>query len=69
MDLYYLPGSAPCRAVLMTLKAVGIYDQVNLKLVNLMAGEHLTPEYLKVISQSLQLNDNRMIDFCSFVCF
>lgn len=47
LDFYYLPGSAPCRAVLMTAKAVGV--DLNLKLVNLMAGEHLTPEYLKVI--------------------
>lgn len=46
IDLYYLPGSAPCRAVLMTAKAVGV--ELNLKLVNLMNGEHMTPEYLKV---------------------
>lgn len=46
IDFYYVPGSAPCRAVRMTAKAVGV--DLNLKLTNLMAGEHLTPEYLKV---------------------
>jgi glutathione S-transferase len=46
MDFYYLPGSAPCRAVQMTAKAVGV--ELNLKKTNLMAGEHMTPEFLKV---------------------
>jgi hypothetical protein len=46
MDFYYLPGSAPCRAVMMTAKAVGV--ELNLKLTNLMAGEHMKPEFLKV---------------------
>lgn len=46
LDFYYTPGSAPCRAVQMTAKAVGV--ELNLKLTNLMAGEHLKPEYLKV---------------------
>lgn len=49
MDLYYKPGSPPCRAVLMTAKAVGV--ELNLKRVELMAGEHLTPEYLKLNPQ------------------
>lgn len=48
IDFYYLPGSAPCRAVQMTAKAIGV--DLNLKLTNLMAGEHLTPEFLKVCS-------------------
>lgn len=47
LDFYYVPGSAPCRAVQMAAKAVGV--DLNLKLTNLMAGEHLTPEYIKVI--------------------
>lgn len=49
MDLYYKSGSAPCRAVLMTAKALGV--DLNLKRVELMAGEHLTPEYLKINPQ------------------
>jgi len=46
MDFYYLPGSAPCRSVLMAAKAVGV--ELNLKVLNLMAGEHLKPEFIKV---------------------
>lgn len=46
LDFYYIPGSAPCRAVLMTAKAVGV--ELNLKLTNLMAGDHLKPEFIAV---------------------
>jgi len=49
MDFYYIPGSAPCRAVQMTAKAVGV--DLNLKLTNLMAGEHLKPEFVKINPQ------------------
>lgn len=53
IDFYYLPGSAPCRAVQMTAKAVGV--DINLKLTNLMAGEHMTPQFLKVRFNELLL--------------
>lgn len=46
MDLYYVPGSPPCRGVLLAGKALGV--DFNLKLTNLMAGEHMTPEFLAV---------------------
>lgn len=46
IDFYYVPGSAPCRSVQMTAKAVGV--ELNLKLTDLMAGEHLKPEFIKV---------------------
>lgn len=46
IDLYYVPGSAPCRSVQMAAKAVGV--ELNLKLTNLMTGEHLKPEFVKV---------------------
>jgi len=49
IDLYYLPGSAPCRAVQMVAKALGV--ELNLKLVNLQAGEHLKPEFVKLNPQ------------------
>ncbi|XP_053945499.1 glutathione S-transferase 1-1-like [Anastrepha ludens] len=49
MDFYYVPASAPCRAVLMTAQALGI--KLNKKLVNLFAGEHLKPEFLKLNPQ------------------
>lgn len=46
LDLYYVPGSAPCRTVLLAAKAVGV--DLNLKYLDLMKGEHLTPEFIKV---------------------
>ncbi|XP_025830753.1 glutathione S-transferase 1-like [Agrilus planipennis] len=49
IDLYYLPGSAPCRNVLLTAKAIGV--DLNLKHLDLMKGEHLTPEFLKINPQ------------------
>ena len=49
MDFYYLPGSAPCRSVIMTAKALGL--DLNKKLLNLQAGEHLKPEFLKINPQ------------------
>lgn len=46
IDFYQLPGSAPCRAVALTAAALGI--EMNFKEVNLMNGDNLKPEYLKV---------------------
>ena len=46
IDLYYLPGSAPCQSVRLAARAVGV--DLNLKLTNLTEGAHLTPEFLKV---------------------
>lgn len=49
VDFYYLPGSSPCRSVIMTAKAVGV--DLNKKLLNLQAGEHLKPEFIKINPQ------------------
>ncbi|XP_043864042.1 glutathione S-transferase 1-1-like [Drosophila mojavensis] len=50
MDLYYRPGSAPCRAVIMTAKAIGIeFDK--LIFINTRAGDQFKPEFLKVNPQ------------------
>ncbi|KAJ3648206.1 hypothetical protein Zmor_020026 [Zophobas morio] len=49
IDFYYLPGSAPCRGVLLAAKALGV--ELNLKLTDLMKGEHLTPEFIKINPQ------------------
>jgi glutathione S-transferase len=46
IDLYYVSASAPCRSVLLAASAIGV--QLNLKNVNMMQGEHLTPEFIKV---------------------
>lgn len=58
IDLYYVPGSSPCRSVQMVAKAVGV--ELNLKLTNLMAGEQLKPEFLKMNPQHTvpTMNDN-----------
>lgn len=44
--LHYRILSPPSRAVLLTAKAIGI--NLELKDINLLKGEHLTPEYRKV---------------------
>lgn len=49
MDFYYMPPSAPCRAVEMTAKAVGV--ELNKKVLNLPNGEHLKPEFVKINPQ------------------
>ncbi|EDV94335.1 glutathione S-transferase 1-1 [Drosophila grimshawi] len=50
MDFYYRPGSAPCRAVIMTAKAIGVeFDK--LIFINTRAGDQLKPEYLKLNPQ------------------
>lgn len=61
MDLYYSPLSAPCRSILMTAKALGL--ELNLKPTHLSAGDHLTPEYLKMNPQHTipTLNDQGFI--------
>ncbi|XP_067614163.1 glutathione S-transferase 1-1-like [Eurosta solidaginis] len=49
MDFYDTAGSAPCRSVIMTAKALGL--NLNKKPMNLMAGEYMKPEYLKLNPQ------------------
>ncbi|XP_071569699.1 glutathione S-transferase 1-like [Temnothorax nylanderi] len=58
IDLYQVPGSAPCRAVRLAATAVGV--DVNLKYTDIMAGEHLKPEFLKMNPQHTipTLDDN-----------
>ena len=46
IDLYQLPASGPCRAVLMTAQHIGV--DVNKKNVDLLAGEQMKPEFLQV---------------------
>ncbi|XP_054726906.1 glutathione S-transferase E14-like [Anastrepha obliqua] len=49
MDFYYMLFSPPCRSVLLTAKSLGI--ELNKKVLDLFAGEHLTPEFLKINPQ------------------
>lgn len=49
MDFYYHRASAPCRSVLMAAKALGV--ELNKKPLNIMQGDHLQAEYLKINPQ------------------
>uniref|UniRef100_A0A182W359 glutathione transferase n=1 Tax=Anopheles minimus TaxID=112268 RepID=A0A182W359_9DIPT len=49
MDFYHLPLSAPCQSVRLVAKALGLH--LNLKELDLMNGEHLKPEFLKINPQ------------------
>nr|AGV08610.1 glutathione S-transferase [Nephotettix cincticeps] len=49
LDFYYTPGSSPCRSVLLAAKALGV--DLNLKQLDLMKGEHLKPEFVKINPQ------------------
>ena len=68
IDLYYLPPSPPCRAVMMLAKHLGIH--FNLKTVNVLKGEHLKPQFMKVcFSFSFlfrELLNNLQIEFIMF---
>lgn len=46
IDFYYFPPSPPCRSVLLLAKAVGVH--LNMKSVNVLKGESMKPEYVKV---------------------
>jgi glutathione S-transferase len=61
IDLYYLPESTPCRAVLLTANAVGL--QLNLKCLDLFKGEHMTPQFLKVCDLINFVNSNWELRF------
>ncbi|EDW81101.1 uncharacterized protein Dwil_GK11878 [Drosophila willistoni] len=49
MDFYYHPGSAPCRAVIMLARTLGI--DLNKILVNTMEREQYKPEFMKINPQ------------------
>ena len=46
IDVYGMPLSAPCRIVNMTAECLGL--EYNFKLLDLMAGDHLKPEFLAI---------------------
>ena len=49
MDYYYLALSAPCRGPMLTAKALGI--ELNLKILDVLAGEQNKPEFLAINPQ------------------
>lgn len=50
MNLYFRPGSAPCRAVLMTAIAIDV-EFNRMITINTRAGEQLKPDYLRINPQ------------------
>merc|ERR1712212_877557 len=46
VDYYYMILSGPCRGPMLTAKAVGL--ELNLKSINLLAGEQMKPEFLAI---------------------
>ncbi|XP_023234411.1 glutathione S-transferase 1-like [Centruroides vittatus] len=61
IDIYYAPVSGPCRAAMMTAKHIGL--ELNVKKINLMAGETRKPEYLAMNPQHCvpTIDDNGFI--------
>ncbi|EDW81100.1 uncharacterized protein Dwil_GK11876 [Drosophila willistoni] len=51
MELYYLPTSPPCRAVIMAAKAVGV--DLKKTILNSLEGETLRPEFVKINPQHI----------------
>ncbi|XP_076057786.1 glutathione S-transferase 1-like [Oratosquilla oratoria] len=49
MDLYYMDVSAPCRSVMLVAKVVGV--DLNMKKLDLFAGEQMKPEFLAINPQ------------------
>nr|QLI62209.1 glutathione S-transferase 13 [Streltzoviella insularis] len=61
IKFYYLPPSPPCRAVIMTARVLGI--DLDLIVTNIMEGQHMTAEYLKMNPQHTipTMDDNGFI--------
>lgn len=50
-ELYYYPGSAPCRSVLMLVREMGL--EVDLKVVDLLKAENKRPWFLRMNPQHM----------------
>lgn len=58
MELYYVPFSNFCRQVRLVGSAVGI--EFDLKRIRMDKGEHLTPEFVKVIDKNNNLQQSEL---------
>jgi len=72
IDLYYFPESAFCRSTMMVARVLGL--EVNLKFVDLLTDEQMTPAFLKINPQhnvpvinddGFYLNESRAI--CTYL--
>lgn len=61
IDFYYFPPSPPCRQVLLLAKAIGVH--FNLKSVNVLKGEQMAADFVKINPQHTipTINDNGLI--------
>ncbi|XP_014479140.1 PREDICTED: glutathione S-transferase 1-1-like [Dinoponera quadriceps] len=61
IDCYYFPPSPPCRTVMLLAKALGVH--FNFKILNVMKGEHMSPEFLQINPQHIipTIDDNGFI--------
>ncbi|XP_053977096.1 glutathione S-transferase 1-1-like [Hylaeus anthracinus] len=61
IDIYYHPCSAPCRSVALLAKAIGVH--LNIKTLNFLINEHMTPSFLKINPQHTlpTMDDNGFI--------
>lgn len=46
LTLFHTPASPPSRAALLTLRNLGLDAEI--KIINILAGDNKTPEYLKI---------------------
>lgn len=49
--LYYLDWSPPSRAVTLTAKILGV--ELDIKIISLLDGDHLKPDFVKVKENSI----------------
>lgn len=61
IDIYFYSASPPSRAALLCIRALGMKH--NVKNVNLMTGEHLKPDFIKVSEDGFELINDRSVFF------
>ncbi|XP_050296410.1 glutathione S-transferase 1-like [Anthonomus grandis grandis] len=67
LDVYYFSPSPPSRAALLLIKALDL--EHNIKIINIMAGDHMKPDFLKLnpLHTIPVINDNGWVLYDSTV--
>lgn len=69
LDFYYIPTSPPCRSVMLLAKTLGV--EMNMKMVDVLAGEQMKPEFVKVFQhdggKNLKIVDRALDIFNSMI--